>query len=122
MVVPTSCTCCLVQKLQTILKKSTLPECQKEKWSKGVIADMMSSEESDGDDDNSIIVKPLPWRSSKISEFFKNLDIIGAEGKTCQAIRQRCQRFISSAPSHHPKPTASQAGWAYRSTGTANSA
>ena len=67
MVVPFPCICYFVQKLQArqaTLKGSTLPERQKEKWSKAIIADMMSSEGSDGDDDDSIIIKPLPWRSS----------------------------------------------------------
>ena len=123
--VPSSCSCYLVQKLQerqTTLKRSTLPERQKAKWSKVVIADMMLSEESDGVDDDSIIVKPLPWRSAKVSKFFKNLDIIGAEGKTCQAMRQRCQRVISSAPSNRPKPTVSLPDWAYISMGTVDMA
>ena len=64
MVVPFPCICYLVQKLQerqATIKRNTLPEHQKEKWSKAIIADMMSSEESDGDDDYSIIIKPLPW-------------------------------------------------------------
>ena len=36
----------------------------------------MSSEESDGDND-SIVVKPLLWRSAKATEFLQNLDLLG---------------------------------------------
>ena len=28
-------------------------------------------------DDNTIIVKPLPWRSFKVTDFFQNLDALG---------------------------------------------
>ena len=50
------------------MKRSSLPEQQKEKWSKVMIADMMSSEESD-EGDETIVVKPLQWRSSRVTVF-----------------------------------------------------
>ena len=66
-----SCSNYPVQKLQerqAIMKRSSLPERQKEKWSKVMIADMMSSEESD-EGDETIVVKPLQWRSSRVTVF-----------------------------------------------------
>ena len=68
-----------------MLQRCNLPELQKDKWRKVLVADTMSSEESDGADDDSIVVKPLPWRSSKVTDFFQNLDTLGSEGKTSQA-------------------------------------
>ena len=41
----------------------------------------MSSEESDDADDSTIIVKPLPWRSEKVTDFFQKLDSLGSEEK-----------------------------------------
>ena len=69
------------------------------------MADTMSSEESDRADDDTIVVKPLPWRSSKVTDFFQNLDTLGSEGKTSQAKRQRRQRVISTSASQRSKPT-----------------
>lgn len=40
-----------------------------QKKEKVVVAELMSSEESDEDTD-AIIVKPLPWRSERVSRFF----------------------------------------------------
>ena len=53
-----------------MFQRSNLPEQHKEKWRKVLVADMMSSEESDDADDGTIIVKPLPWRSEKVTDFF----------------------------------------------------
>lgn len=74
-----------------------------------MIADFMSSEESD-DDNNAIIVKPLPWQSPKVAEFMQNLDVIGIEGKHQ---RQDEESVISSMLSTHPKPTITTPSWAY---------
>ena len=101
-----------LQERQATLKMCTLPERQKEKWSKVIISDMMSSEESDADDET-IIIKPLPWRAPKVTEFFQNIDTVGAEGKTTQAKHQRKQRVISSAASLRPKPAVTVPSWAY---------
>ena len=38
-----------------------------------MIMDMMSSEESNPDDRNSIIVRSLPWRACLVDEFFEAL-------------------------------------------------
>ena len=46
-----------LQERQATLKKCTLPERQKEKWSKVIISDVMSSEESEANDET-IIIKP----------------------------------------------------------------
>ena len=88
-----------------MLQKCSLPEQQKEKWRKIVVADMMSSEESDAAADDTIIVKPLPWRSSKVTDFFQNLDALGSEAKTSQAKRQRRQRVLSTSASQRSKPS-----------------
>ena len=74
----------------------------------------MSSEESDGDND-SIVVKPLLWRSAKATEFLQNLDLLGIEGKTMQARRQRKERVLSSEASLRPKPVLASPNWAFMS-------
>ena len=60
----------------------------KDKWVKCLVSDLISSEESDEEND-SIVVKPLPWRAQKVTEFFKKLDVLIDEEKTSQAKRQR---------------------------------
>lgn len=76
---------------------------------------MMSSEESDDGNDEIIIVKPLPWRNSKVTQFFHSLDEKGAESKTSQAKRQRKQRVDGTSVSQRPKPlgTVNIPTWAF---------
>ena len=47
---------------------------EKDKWMKVVVAEMMSSEESDTECFDTIDVKPLPWRREKVASFFHSLD------------------------------------------------
>ena len=68
--------------------KYNLLDHAKEKWVRCVTAEFMSSEESD-DINDFIVVKPLLWRSAKATEFLQNLNLLGIEGKTKQAQRQR---------------------------------
>lgn len=46
----------------------------KEKWLKILVPDMMSSEESDVDDDDVNFVKILPWRANVVQDFLHDLD------------------------------------------------
>ena len=69
------------------------------KWSKVLINDCMSSEES-GDDDT-LVVRPLPWRSDLVNTFFANLDKKNMEEKSPQARRQLKGR-LSGSPSSRP--------------------
>ena len=73
----------------------------KDKWSKCVAAELLSSEESDNENDT-IVVKPLPWRADKLTEFLHNLDILNVESKNMQSRRQRKERVISSGASTRP--------------------
>ena len=82
-----------------------MSEKEKEKWRKVMCADVMSSEESDVENDGIVLVKELPWRSQLVSDFFGSLDDRISEGKTSQAIRQRKKRVMSVVPnacSKHP--------------------
>ena len=71
-----------------------------------MISDVMSSEESATEDDEMLIVKPLPWRSERVSRFFKQLDDRIEHSKKAQAKRQRKQRVLSNSSSVCPKPSA----------------
>ena len=79
-----------------------------------MIPDLMSSEESDGESEDIIVVKPLCWRSTTVGRFLQQLDDKREDSKSAQAKRQRKQRIISSCPLARPKPsTASLPGWAF---------
>ena len=56
-----------------------------------LINDCMSSEDS-GDDDT-LVVRPLLWRSDLVNTFFDNLDKQNMEEKSPQARRQLKARF-----------------------------
>ena len=64
------------------MKKSTLPHNIKDRGSKCVAAKLMSSEEND-DDNDAIVVKPLPWIVDNLTEFLHILAILNVESKTC---------------------------------------
>lgn len=66
----------------------------KEKWKKVLTADFISSEESSSENDD-VFVKPIPWRSDLVSNFFEELDKKIKEKKTSQANRQRKVRRLS---------------------------
>ena len=78
-----------------------------------LISDFMSSEESDDENEDIIIVKPLVWRSERVTQFLQWLDEKCNDVKTTQAKRQRKQRVASSGMSVRPKPVANLPGWAF---------
>lgn len=62
--------------------------------------ELMSSEESEGE---TILVKDIPWRSPKATDFFKTLDEQSTKLKSSQAKRQTKQRILSGS-SDRPRP------------------
>lgn len=78
---------------QSLLAKTNLSGKEKEKWSKILVNEMMSSEESD---EETIFIKELPWRSSKVDSFFHALDEEAMKKKSQQAKRQTKNRIFSA--------------------------
>lgn len=64
--------------------------------------EVMSSEESE---DDLIKVKPLPWRSTRVKDFFQSLDEHQYNDKSAQAKRQMKRRVLGEV-STRPKPAA----------------
>ena len=77
-----------------------MTNAQQEKWLKVVNTELMSSEESEGDD---IVVHPLPWRSKYVTNMFEKIDAYCIRKKSSQARRQTKFRKIGS-PSSRPQP------------------
>ena len=97
----------------TFQRTPGVPTREREKLTKVLIPEFMSSEESCGSDDDRIALKPLPWRSSKISEFFSVLSDTAHKNKTKQAQRQTKERIIGDV-STRPKPLDSSIpSWAF---------
>ena len=88
-----------------------MPEKEKEKWEKVFTADIISSEESHGDDDDVVVVKCIPWRSSKVTQFFHSLDEMGTQSKSTQAKRQRKRRILGTVASQRSKPSGVFPAW-----------
>ena len=74
--------------------------------------DMMSSEESDPENDNSMVVKPLPWRSALVEEFFESLDSQIKSCRSSQSVRQSKPR-VQGEPSTRLQPS-DIPKWAYQ--------
>ena len=64
----------LKKRRTAFLKTNALNQTQKEKWAPCLVAEMISSEESD-DENEEFKVRPLPWRSDKVDSFFSSLDM-----------------------------------------------
>ena len=93
------------QKLQertSAFKKRRYQPKDNEKWSKVLVSEFMSSEESG--EENDIIVKPLPWRASRVDSFFCSLDEETKNGKLSQSIRQMKSRILGDLSSR-PQPS-----------------
>ena len=91
-----------------MLTKSGMAQKEKDKWTKVLVVGMMSSEESDPENEEIISVKLLPWRTEKISTFFHLLDSKVQTLKSVQAKRQRKDRVVSSIYSLRSKPAGIQ--------------
>ena len=83
-------------------------EEEKEKWSKALKMELMSSEESDIEDEKEVLIHhPIPWLSSTVQTFKKKLDEEIIKGKSPQAKRQRKDRVLGRPPTR-PLPTDSE--------------
>ena len=84
--------------------KLSYAEKDREKWKKIFQVNFMSSEESDGNDEEVIEVHPLSWRSDRVTTFLHSLDEKAREEKSPQARRQMKMRRMGS-PSSRAQPT-----------------
>ena len=71
------------------------------KWSKVLIADMISSDESDAEDKKPV---ELQWGSEKVDKFIHKLDSNHAARKSEQANRQTKPRLHKGVYSERPVP------------------
>ena len=95
----------LQQWLAVFKKRSFSSPGDKDKWSKVLISEMMSSEESRREDSDCdvITVRPLPWRSARVNDFFASLDDNTKVHMSSQAKRQTKVRCTGN-PSTRPIP------------------
>ena len=89
----------------------------KQRWSKVLIItpEIQSSEESDPENPDVIMVKSVPWRASRVSTMFKKMDEKIEETLTPQARRQKRKRVLGSVISTRPQP-ADTPKWAVAET------
>lgn len=97
-----------LQERQAIFNKLSYDERDREKWRKVFHVNFMSSEESDSNEEEVIVVRPLSWRSNRVTTFLHSLDDKGREEKSPQARRQMKTRDSSS----RPQPTSDVTGQA----------
>ena len=87
-------------------------EEQRKKWIDILKADFMSSEESDVDNgDEVLVVRSLPWRTSQVNQLFQRLDDMRLLEKKPLALRQTKRRVVG-APSNRPIPCGNVPAWA----------
>ena len=82
-----------------------------------LVQDFMSSEESDPEAEDTLIKRPIMWRSHKVDTFFRNLDSHTQEVKSKQSKRQAKVRTLAGEYSERQKPTESDfPRWAFTSS------
>ena len=74
------------------MKTTSLNDTQRELWKKILIKDFISSEESEGEDHQVMVVRPLSWRSKKVDRFFQRLDKKAGKNKSKQSKQQTLPR------------------------------
>ena len=86
----------LEERSALVEKKFTDPK-EKEKWSKILTAELISSEESGSDNGEQVlIVRALPWRSSRVDHMFRILDKSALSMRSPQGRRQMKRRVAGS--------------------------
>ena len=97
-----------------LMMNKKLTEEQRTKWLAVVKNDLMSSEESDEED--SIVVHPLPWRSEYVNRMFQKIDEYSYSKKSPQAKRQTKTR-VTGIPSRRVVPPIMEPIWAFKKAG-----
>ena len=95
----------LEERIATLSKvKFTVPK-DREKWEKVLTLEVMSSEDSGMEEDEEIlVVRPLPWRSTRVDEMFDELDKKILSGKSPRSRRQMKRRKVGNS-SKRPRCT-----------------
>ena len=96
-----------MQNCVSVFRKVSFSEKDRQKWEQSQVLTFhfMSSEESDRDDEEEVlIVKPLPWKSPKVTRFLKGLDEKQQQCKTPQARRQEKRRVQGDLVSSCSRP------------------
>ena len=76
------------------------------KWKKVLVTELISSDESETEDGKAVlIVKELPWRSDKVTNFFEKLDRAHNARKSEQASRQTKPRIRQGKTSTRLPPS-----------------
>ena len=70
-----------------------------------LVTQLMSSDESDYEDQAVFVVKELPWRAEKVTAFFEKLDKARDVRKSEQASRQTKKRLRKGVMSCRPAPS-----------------
>ena len=78
----------LTQKCKERVKALQTDDERLKKWMNVMVNDFMSSEESCEEDDT-FVIRPLPWRSFKVNEFFGRLDTTSKTHRSSQSRKMR---------------------------------
>ena len=71
-----------------------------------------NGEETEGQKD-CIVVKVLPWQSTKVNNCFETLDEALKNEKSKQSIRQMKRRIVNPEPPCHSRPIGQFPTWAF---------
>jgi len=85
-----------------------------EKWVEVLKLEYMSSE--DYGEENTLVVRPIPWLCKKVEEFKATLDDQRLKDMSAQSRRQAKEK-VRGAPSTRPRPSGGS-GWIFKKDST----
>ena len=101
----------------SVFRKVSFSDKDRQKWEQSQVLTIhfMSSEESDVDEEEVLVVKQLPWRSQKVNRFLNGLDEKHEQHKSPQARRQEKRRVRDrDVVSSRPRPSLTdQPDWVF---------
>ena len=90
---------------QSEFKRMSYSDGDRVKWEKLLTSELISSDESEIDDDKAmVVVKELVWRSDRVTNFFAKLDNTHEDCKSEQAKRQTKPRIRNGTTSARVAP------------------
>ena len=89
-------------------------DTERKKWDEVLQMEYMSSEESDGND-NELKVHQIPWLLENVKKFKQLLDSEKLKHMSAQSKRQTKKKVMAEGTSQRPQPSSGKA-WLYKTS------
>ena len=95
----------------------SVKEEHKPLWMEVIVPEFMSSEDSDEENGKSALaIRPLTWRSPKVTKFFRQLDVKSNKYKSDRGRRQTIPRKVGNVSERSKPLSFPDDHWGFRQT------